>query len=188
MYREALRSLRSKEAWAIFSVAFGQSFERAVLQCTYGIAFLVGARFIREGFLTFSQLLNTFLAVTLSAEQMGRITASAPDLAKASNAAEKIIKLIDSGEASPIDPLSEAGLVCGQSGSTGGSSGLRIEFRRVSFAYPSRPNVPVLSNFSFVIEAGQYVGVVGASGSGNCPLIAPSDCHPSHRSTRALLI
>ena len=188
MYREALRSLRSKEAWAIFSVAFGQSFQRAVLQCTYGIAFLVGARFIREGFLTFSQLINTFLAVTLSAEQMGRITASAPDVAKASNAAEKIIRLIESGEASPIDPLSEAGLVCGQSGSTSGSSGLRIEFRRVSFAYPSRPNVPVLSNFSFVIEAGQYVGVVGASGSGNRPLTAPSDCPPSRRSTLALLI
>lgn len=42
----------------------------------------------------------------------------------------------------------------------------RIEFRNVTFAYPSNPTVDVLKNISFVIEPGQKVGFVGSSGSG----------------------
>ena len=39
------------------------------LRCTYALAFAVGGHFLREGTLTFAQLINTFLAITLSAEQ-----------------------------------------------------------------------------------------------------------------------
>ena len=42
----------------------------------------------------------------------------------------------------------------------------QIEFRAVSFNYPSRPTVPVLENLSFVIHRGQSVGLVGPSGGG----------------------
>lgn len=41
-----------------------------------------------------------------------------------------------------------------------------IEFRNVTFAYPSRPSPPALSNVSFTIPRGKYVAIVGASGSG----------------------
>jgi ABC-type multidrug transport system fused ATPase/permease subunit len=51
-----------------------------------------------------------------------------------------------------------------------GSGALRIEYRNVTFAYPSRPDVQVLVKFNLVIEPGQCVGVVGASGSGKSTL------------------
>ncbi|KAJ3404668.1 ATP-binding cassette, sub-B (MDR TAP), member 4, partial [Chytridiales sp. JEL 0842] len=38
-----------------------------------------------------------------------------------------------------------------------------IEFKNVNFAYPSRPNVPVLQDFNLSIEKGQTVALVGAS-------------------------
>ena len=38
------------------------------------------------------------------------------------------------------------------------------------FAYPSRPDAPVLSDFSLVVEPGQYIGIVGQSGSGKSTL------------------
>lgn len=41
-----------------------------------------------------------------------------------------------------------------------------IRFENVSFTYPSRPNHPVLKNFSLVLKPGQTVALVGASGSG----------------------
>jgi ATP-binding cassette subfamily B (MDR/TAP) protein 1 len=41
-----------------------------------------------------------------------------------------------------------------------------IEFKNVSFAYPSRPNVVVMKDFSLKIEHGQHVALVGESGSG----------------------
>lgn len=44
-----------------------------------------------------------------------------------------------------------------------------IEFRNVTFGYD--PYVPVLKNVSFKIEAGQFVGIVGKSGSGKTTVV-----------------
>lgn len=41
-----------------------------------------------------------------------------------------------------------------------------LEFRNITFAYPSRPDHPVLKNVSFTCPAGQYTALVGLSGSG----------------------
>lgn len=41
-----------------------------------------------------------------------------------------------------------------------------IRFENVSFTYPSRPDQQVLKDFSLVLEPGQTVALVGASGSG----------------------
>jgi ABC-type multidrug transport system fused ATPase/permease subunit len=41
-----------------------------------------------------------------------------------------------------------------------------VEFDRVSFAYPSRPEVEVLKHLSFSVEAGKIVALVGPSGAG----------------------
>lgn len=47
-----------------------------------------------------------------------------------------------------------------------------IQFRNVSFAYPTRPSVPVLDNVSLDIPAGKITAIVGTSGSGKSTLIA----------------
>lgn len=44
-----------------------------------------------------------------------------------------------------------------------------IEFRNVTFGYD--PYVPVLKNVSFKIEPGQFVGIVGKSGSGKTTIV-----------------
>ena len=82
--------------------------------------------------------------------------------AAARAAAAELYELID--RVPPIDPFDASGE---QPRAVRG----RIEFRDVTFAYPSRPDAPVLQNFSLVIEAGQRVGVCGPSGSGELPRI-----------------
>ena len=42
----------------------------------------------------------------------------------------------------------------------------KIEFKNVSFSYPTIPKKKVLKNISFIIEPGQNVAFVGYSGSG----------------------
>nr|XP_009860482.1 ATP-binding cassette sub-family B member 9-like [Ciona intestinalis]XP_018669999.1 ATP-binding cassette sub-family B member 9-like [Ciona intestinalis] len=42
----------------------------------------------------------------------------------------------------------------------------RISFKNVSFAYPSRPEQPVLENISFEVNPGEVVALVGPSGGG----------------------
>ena len=50
-------------------------------------------------------------------------------------------------------------------------SGMRIEFRNVSFKYPHQKK-PALDDVSFTIEAGELCSIVGFSGSGKSSLIA----------------
>lgn len=41
-----------------------------------------------------------------------------------------------------------------------------IEFQNVYFSYPARKDTPVLSGLNFAINNGQFIGIVGSSGSG----------------------
>lgn len=47
----------------------------------------------------------------------------------------------------------------------------RIEFRNVSFEYPTRLKMNVLRNINFVIEEGKTVAIVGPSGSGKSTIV-----------------
>ena len=48
----------------------------------------------------------------------------------------------------------------------------RVEFRDVSFAYPSRDNGhPVISNVSFTLQPGQKLAIVGRTGAGKSSLV-----------------
>ena len=46
-----------------------------------------------------------------------------------------------------------------------------IEFRNVSFAYPSTPDKPVLHNLSLTVHSGERVALVGVNGAGKSTLI-----------------
>eukprot|EP00897_Mesotaenium_endlicherianum_P010295 jgi/Mesen1/9294/ME000060S08736 len=46
-----------------------------------------------------------------------------------------------------------------------------IEFQNVSFAYPTRPTMPVLTNVSLTFHPGELIALVGLSGSGKSTLI-----------------
>ena len=47
----------------------------------------------------------------------------------------------------------------------------KIEFKNVTFAYPTRPENIILKNVSFIIEPGQQIGIVGFSGCGKSTII-----------------
>jgi ATP-binding cassette subfamily B (MDR/TAP) protein 1 len=47
----------------------------------------------------------------------------------------------------------------------------RIVFQNVNFTYPTRPEQPVLRNFSAVFQAGKTTAIVGPSGSGKSTII-----------------
>jgi ATP-binding cassette subfamily B (MDR/TAP) protein 1 len=47
-----------------------------------------------------------------------------------------------------------------------------VTFESVSFSYPSRPGVPILSGLSFKLSPGECVAIVGPSGSGKSTIAA----------------
>lgn len=50
--------------------------------------------------------------------------------------------------------------------------GVKVTFSNVSFAYPNRPDVPVLDDISFTIQPGQFCGLVGPSGAGKSTIMS----------------
>lgn len=46
-----------------------------------------------------------------------------------------------------------------------------IEYKNISFSYPSRPDVPIFKNLNFQIPAGKTVALVGPSGAGKSTII-----------------
>ncbi len=76
----------------------------------------------------------------------------------ARGAAATIFKVID--RKSKIDPMSDDGMIINY-----GVKG-DIEFRDVSFHYPSRSDVQILNHLSAKFINGQTVALVGSSGNG----------------------
>ena len=47
-----------------------------------------------------------------------------------------------------------------------------VEFQNVNFAYPTRPDIPVLNQFSLKVKNGQTVALVGPSGCGKSTVVS----------------
>ena len=47
----------------------------------------------------------------------------------------------------------------------------KIEFKDISFSYPSRPELPVLNEINFTVQPGQKIALVGSSGAGKSTII-----------------
>ena len=127
------------------------------------LAWYVGGIFISNGDLTFAQLMQAFLAVQFAGLAVEQSFNFGPEKSKAICAAASIFGIID--RPSQIDAASDAG-------KTPASCKGRIEFKNVTFAYPTRPEQYALRNFSLVVENGESVALVGRSGSGKSSVIA----------------
>jgi ATP-binding cassette subfamily B protein len=47
-----------------------------------------------------------------------------------------------------------------------------IEFKKVSFSYPSAPDIPVLNNISLTVPSGSRVAIIGHNGAGKSTLLS----------------
>jgi ATP-binding cassette, subfamily B (MDR/TAP), member 1 len=102
------------------------------------------------------------LAVIVAATAMTQIAPQILAISKASSAAEELFRTID--RESEIDPISEEGTV--PKSCIG-----RIEIQDLHFAYPVRPDIPVLNGLTLSIPANKTTALVGASGSGKSTII-----------------
>lgn len=122
-----------------------------------------GAYLIHHHNLTVYQFFVCFIAITFGAQDAGDSFNHAPNITKARNAALSLLSLHHRYPA--VDPWATTGLP----GSVRHGS---ISFSNVSFAYPSRPHTPILSNLNITIYPGEFIAFVGPSGSGKSTIIA----------------
>ncbi|TMW64333.1 hypothetical protein Poli38472_012955 [Pythium oligandrum] len=142
------------------------------IYCLYACGLFFGAVFIandREDECTGDncysggRVLTVLFSSIMGSMAMSQAGPSMQALASARTAAYDVFEVIN--RPSKIDPLSEEGVKLDK---VNGS----IQIENVSFAYPSRPDVRVCSNYSLRIEAGETVALVGPSGSGKSTMIS----------------
>ncbi len=117
----------------------------------------VGGHDVVAGRITPGQLSAFVFYAAVVAGAFGGLSDVFGDLQRAAGAAERMFELLDTEPAitAPPDPLRLPDPPRGELG-----------FERVTFAYPSHPEQPVLRDLDFVVAAGETVALVGPSGAG----------------------
>ncbi|KAK2631875.1 hypothetical protein EUGRSUZ_L02334 [Eucalyptus grandis] len=144
--RESIR-----QSWyAGIALAASQFFTK----CAWALDFWYGGKLISQGQITSKELFETFLVLI----SIGRVIADAgsitTDLAKGSDTIRSVFTILD--RQTRIEPEDMESYQPRQI--TG-----HVEFCRVDFAYPERPDVIILKDFSFKIEAGKSTALFGQS-------------------------
>ncbi|CDH59293.1 abc transporter b family protein [Lichtheimia corymbifera JMRC:FSU:9682] len=128
-----------------------------VLFGMYAICFWYGGQLVIRDELEGWRVLVSYFCMLLGAMSLLQLPVQLSAISTACGAAHKIFSTID--RIPDIDPDSQDGLqpekVVGE-----------IQFRHVKFAYPTRPDIPVLKDFDLTIKPGMSVAFVGPSGSG----------------------
>jgi len=120
------------------------------------IAFFYGGHLIKwNDDFNIGDLITVFGMMLFACVGLSQAVAILPEFSKAS-AAMEILRVIIEREPQ-IPPSGGLPVPAGKG---------VLEFNSVSFAYPSRPDLPVMNNLSFTAQPGTVVAFVGESGSG----------------------
>ncbi|KAI7885366.1 P-loop containing nucleoside triphosphate hydrolase protein [Lichtheimia hyalospora FSU 10163] len=127
-----------------------------VLFSSYGLSFWYGAKLVRDGRMTGAKVIIVFYAMLVGTMAFMNLPLNLSAVSAATAAAKRIFSTIDRIPSIDID----------DPGKRQHTLGGQIEFRDISFSYPTRPNIPILKSFSTLVSPGTTLALVGASGSG----------------------
>ncbi len=132
-----------------------------------GIVFILwlGAHAVLDGGMSGGELGQFVLYALIAAAAVGGLGEMWGSVQRAAGALERLLELLHAKPqiAAPEKPVKLPAVAHGK--------GLGICFDQVSFAYPARPELPVLNDLSFTINPGESVALVGPSGAGKTTIL-----------------
>ena len=150
---------------AAFGTAVARIRQRALLVATVimlvfgavGIILWIGGHDVVAGTISAGQLSAFVFYAVIVASAVGTISEVVGDLQRAAGATERLFELlaVNPEIRAPAHPVALPMPARGT-----------VEFDRVGFHYPSRPETPALDDFSLAVSAGEKVALVGPSGAG----------------------
>ncbi len=117
----------------------------------------MGARQVIEGTMSAGTLSQFVLYAVIAATTTGALTQVYGEMQRAAGALERILEMLGLTPdiVSPATPQSLPARAKGA-----------LEFRGLSFAYPSRLDKPIINDMQVVVKPGEKLALVGASGAG----------------------
>ncbi|RKP14474.1 P-loop containing nucleoside triphosphate hydrolase protein [Piptocephalis cylindrospora] len=134
-----------------------------LLFSAYALGFWYGCKLVMNGEMTGGQVVGVFLVLIDGSMALGQAGPNIAAITTAMGAATKVFSVIDRS------PVIDSSLTRGEKPEKVEGA---LEFRNVTFHYPTRPDVPILEGYSLVINPGETVALVGSSGSGKSTLVA----------------
>ncbi len=128
-----------------------------------GLFFILwrGAQMVEQGEMAVGDLFSFIIYTGIIGGAIAGLGNLYTAIAGAIGATERIQEILDRDQEIHINPVAE----------TEQKLNGKLEFRQVSFAYPSRPEITVLKQISFQMIKGQRIAFVGASGAGKSTIV-----------------
>ena len=134
-----------------------------------------GASLIATGEMASGQLFSFVIYSGFIGGSVGGLADVYSRLQRAMGATEAIMAMLDEApeQGGPEDHSAAQTALSNISESEAGRKELvpALEFRGLHFAYPTRPDVPVLRGLNLVVQEGQQAALVGASGAGKSTVV-----------------
>ncbi|XP_035228455.1 ATP-dependent translocase ABCB1-like isoform X2 [Stegodyphus dumicola] len=137
-------------------------FVQAIQAFAYAAGMYYGGILVVNGELSYSNLLKVLEGILVGLMMLGETFGFAPDYQKARIGAVRIFKILDLKPR--IDAFSEQGVIMDNVNGC-------VNFEKVRFNYPSRPDIKILKGLNLEIEPGKTVALVGSSGCGKSTCI-----------------
>ncbi|EGZ10289.1 multidrug resistance protein ABC superfamily [Phytophthora sojae] len=142
-------------------VSFGLS--QAMTFWVLAFVFYIGGIWVSHGTISFEDLLVVLMVFMMGSFSVSMASQGSVDGEKAKRAVANVFNIID--RVPEIDATSTAGTVLPRIQGD-------IDFKQLTFAYPSRPHAAIYQGYDLSVRRGQTVALVGASGSGKSTAIA----------------
>src|SRR5258708_2898459 len=162
---------RSALIAALHASRWRAGFVALIITALFGgivIVLWFGARLLQSGQITAGELTRFVLYTTFVAGAMGQAAELFSQVQKTVGATQRVRELLREPTELSVGIDASSGPTSFKHDRLLGA----VEFENVSFRYPSRTEVSVLSDISLKAEPGQVIALVGPSGAGKSPLTA----------------
>ncbi|KAF8393671.1 hypothetical protein HHK36_021917 [Tetracentron sinense] len=162
-FDRALSEPRKKSVRRTQILGLALGFSQGAMYGAYTLTLWFGAYLVKQDLSSFGKVYKIFLILVLSSFSVGQLAGLAPDTSSASTAVPAVFDIINRRPLIDADPKKGRKM--------DRSKLFDVQFKMVTFAYPSRPEIIVLRDFSLKVKGGSMVALVGGSGSGKSTVI-----------------
>lgn len=135
-----------------------------IMFVVYAVTFYVGALLVEDLQITYDNMFRAIFTILFAAFGVGMVDQYLGDMSEAKKSLVSLFKVLSIQ--SEINPEVEGKFKPNRDSFKG-----EVEFKNVTFSYPTRQNTKIFKNLSFKIEAGTQNAFVGFSGSGKSTIV-----------------
>ncbi|KAK3580603.1 hypothetical protein CHS0354_002702 [Potamilus streckersoni] len=162
-YNKVIESMLSKGVRRAFLSGVNFAMFNSLSFFGYAAAFTYGAYLVQNERLSFHYVFRVFSTIIYGGMSIGRHASRGEDFTKAKMAAARLFGIMDR---IPVIQSS------GNDGKKCEIFSGAVEFKNLSFHYPTRPDAGVLQEISFAIKPGEMLALVGTSGCGKSTIVS----------------